>query len=78
MIAILLLDIQTNKFIALPSFPNSYHLRANFPNYKGPGPQIQMSRKITVYLLYRSVIIVSIVVICLKTQGFLCDNFCFS
>ena len=23
-------------------------LRANFPNYKGPGPQIQMSRKITV------------------------------
>ena len=67
MIAILLLDIQTNKFIALPSFPNSYHLRANFPNYKGPGPQIQMSRKITVYLLYRSVIIV---IICLKTQGF--------
>jgi len=47
MIAILLLDIQTNKFIALPSFPNSYHLRANFPNYKGPGPQIQMSMKIT-------------------------------
>jgi hypothetical protein len=31
------------------SFPNSHHLRANFPNYKGPGPQMQMSRKITVY-----------------------------
>jgi hypothetical protein len=30
-----------------PSFPDSHHLCANFPNYKGPGPQIQMSRKIT-------------------------------
>jgi len=46
MIAILLLDIQTNKFIA---FPNSHHLRTNFLNYKGPGPQIQMSRKITAF-----------------------------
>jgi hypothetical protein len=25
------------------SFPNSHHLPANFPKYKGPGPQIQMS-----------------------------------
>jgi hypothetical protein len=40
----------TSKLINLlfPSFPNSHHLRANFPNYKGPWPQIQMSRKITV------------------------------
>jgi hypothetical protein len=41
----------TSKLINLllfPSFPNSHHLRANFPNYKGPGPQIEMSRKITV------------------------------
>ena len=41
----------TSKLINVllfPSFPNSHHLRANFPNYKGPGPQIQMSRKITV------------------------------
>jgi hypothetical protein len=40
----------TSKLINLllfPSFPNSHHLRANFPNYKGAGPQIQMSRKIT-------------------------------
>ena len=44
MIAILLLAIQTKKF---PSFPNSHHLHANFPNYKGPRLQIQMSRKIT-------------------------------
>jgi hypothetical protein len=22
-----------------PSFPNSHHLRANFPNYKGPDPR---------------------------------------
>ena len=43
MIAILLLDIQTNKF----TFPNSHHLRTNFPNYKGPLPQVQMSKKIT-------------------------------
>jgi hypothetical protein len=37
----------TSKLINLllfPSFPNSHHLRANFPNYKGP--QIQMIRKI--------------------------------
>jgi hypothetical protein len=37
----------TSKLInslLFPSFPNSHHLRANFPNYKGP--QIQMSRKI--------------------------------
>jgi hypothetical protein len=40
MIAILLLDIQTKK---IPIFFNSHHLNANFPNYKGPGPQIQMS-----------------------------------
>jgi hypothetical protein len=40
----------TSKLINVllsPSFPNSHHLRANFHNYKGPGPQIQMSRKIT-------------------------------
>jgi hypothetical protein len=39
----------TSKLINVllfPSFPNSHHLRANFPKYKGPGPQIQMSRKI--------------------------------
>jgi hypothetical protein len=35
--------------LLFPSFPNSHHLNANFPNYKGPRPQIQMSRKITVY-----------------------------
>ena len=28
-------------------FPNSQNLRANFPNSKGPGPKIQISRKIT-------------------------------
>jgi hypothetical protein len=33
--------------LLFPSFPNSHHLRANIPNYKGSGPQIQMSRKIT-------------------------------
>ena len=33
--------------LLFPTFPNSHHLRANFPNYKGPGPQIQVSRKIT-------------------------------
>jgi hypothetical protein len=32
--------------LLFPYFPNSHHLRANFPKYKGPGPQIQMSRKI--------------------------------
>ena len=31
-----------------PSFPNSHHLRTNFPNYKGPETQIQMGKKITV------------------------------
>jgi len=39
----------TSKLINVllfPSFPNSHHLRANFPKYKGPEPQIQMSRKI--------------------------------
>ena len=42
----------TSKLINVllfPSFPNSHHLRANFPNYKEPGPQIQMSRKITAF-----------------------------
>jgi len=44
-------SITKSKLINLllfPSFPNSHHIRANFPNHKGPGPQIQMSRKITV------------------------------
>ena len=32
--------LQTNKYKLLsPSFPNSHHLRANFPNYKGPDPR---------------------------------------
>ena len=45
----------TSKLINLllfQSFPNSHHLRTNFPNYKGPGPQIQMSWKITVRYIY--------------------------
>jgi len=40
----------TSKLINVllfPSFPNSHHLRANFPYYMGPRPQIEMSRKIT-------------------------------
>ena len=40
----------TSKLINLllfPSFHNSHHLWANFTNYKGHRPQIQMSRKIT-------------------------------
>ena len=36
------------NLLLFSSFPNSYHLRANFRNYKGPGPQTQMSRKIIV------------------------------
>ena len=39
----------TSKLINVllfPSFPNSHPLRANFPKYKGPAPQIQMSREI--------------------------------
>ena len=40
--------------LLFPSFPNSHHLRANFPNYKGPGSQIQMSRKITDFQSNRS------------------------
>ena len=44
---ILLLEIQTN-ILLFPSFPNSHHFCTNFPNSKGLGPQIQMSRKITV------------------------------
>jgi hypothetical protein len=39
-----------SKLISLlifPHFPNSHHLRTNFPNDKGPRPQIQMSWKIT-------------------------------
>jgi hypothetical protein len=47
MIAILLLDIQLINLLLFPSFPNSHHLHANFPNYKRPWHQIQMSRKIT-------------------------------
>jgi hypothetical protein len=35
------------NLLLLPSFPNSHHLHTNFPNDKGPGPQIQMSWKIT-------------------------------
>ena len=40
----------TSKLINLllfPSFSISHNLCANFPNYKGSGPQIQMNRKIT-------------------------------
>jgi hypothetical protein len=43
----MLLDIIEAVLGNKPSSPNSHHLRANFPNYKGPGPQIQISRKIT-------------------------------
>ena len=50
MIAILLLDIQTNKFIA---FPNSHHLRTNFPNYKGPGPKYKWVEKSPARLFFR-------------------------
>jgi hypothetical protein len=28
-----------------PSFPNSHHLRANFPNYKGPDPRYKWVEK---------------------------------
>jgi hypothetical protein len=35
------------NLLLFPTFPNSHHLCANFPNDKGPGPQIQISWKIT-------------------------------
>jgi hypothetical protein len=53
-----------NIILPFPSFPNSHHLRANFPNYKGPGPQIQMSRKISRILL--SALSPFIIVVCKK------------
>ena len=31
----------TVNILLFPSFSNSHHLHANFPNYKGSGPQIQ-------------------------------------
>ena len=49
---ILLLEIQTN-ILLFPTFPSSHHFCANFPNSKGLGPQIEMSRKITVVPLTR-------------------------
>ena len=39
----------TSKLINVllsPSFPNSHHLRANFPNYKGPDPRYKWVEKI--------------------------------
>ena len=47
MITILLLNLQTNKCIPLPNFSQFTSFTANFPNDKGPGPQIQISWKIT-------------------------------
>jgi hypothetical protein len=38
----------TSKLINVllsPSFPNSHHLRANFPNYKGPDPRYKWVEK---------------------------------
>ena len=37
------------NLLLFPPFPNSQNLRTNFPNSKGPGPQIQISRKITAH-----------------------------
>jgi hypothetical protein len=34
----------TNVLLS-PSFPNSHHLRANFPNYKGPDPRYKCVEK---------------------------------
>jgi hypothetical protein len=38
----------TSKLINVllsPSFPNSHHLRANFPNYQGPNPRYKWVEK---------------------------------
>jgi hypothetical protein len=45
MIAILLLDLKLINVLISPSFPNSLHLCANFPNNKGPDPRYKWIEK---------------------------------
>ena len=61
----------TSKLINVllfPSFPNSHHLRANFPSYKEPRPQIQMSRKSTVLNVYLVLVQMSMCVVILDNH----------